>query len=163
MRATHGRVGRPQVVPIGCEEAESETSQLCPSNVDLASAKALRRRHLEIENRIHRNHLETLVAERTADLTATVGCLSLTERALRSSQEELIMRLAFAAEFRDPTTRRSYQPHEPERSHTTNVGTAQAIHDSSPALTSRSRDESARSQTSLTRSQLSAHTSPRSR
>jgi putative two-component system response regulator len=70
----------------------------------IASANARRRRHLEIENRTHRRHLETLVAERTADLTTTVERLSLTERALRSSQEEVIMRLAFAAEFRDPTT-----------------------------------------------------------
>jgi putative two-component system response regulator len=53
----------------------------------IASANARRRRHLEIENRTHRRHLETLVAERTADLTATVERLSLTERALRSSQE----------------------------------------------------------------------------
>ncbi len=70
----------------------------------IAAANALRRRELEIENRIHRQHLENLVAERTSDLTATVERLSLTERALRASQEEVIMRLAFAAEFRDSTT-----------------------------------------------------------
>jgi putative two-component system response regulator len=70
----------------------------------IASANALRRRHLEIENRLHQQHLESLVAERTSDLTATVERLSRTEHALRESQEEAIRRLAFAAEFRDPTT-----------------------------------------------------------
>lgn len=70
----------------------------------IAAANALRRRQLEIENRAHRQQLEMLVAERTADLTATVERLSHTERALRASQEEVIRRLAQAAEFRDPDT-----------------------------------------------------------
>ncbi len=70
----------------------------------IAVANAIRRRHLEIENSAHRKHLEQLVSERTADLTETVERLSQTERALRKSQEEAIQRLAFAAEFRDPTT-----------------------------------------------------------
>ena len=70
----------------------------------IASANALRRRHLEIENRAHRKHLENLVAERTSDLTATIERLSQAERALRESQEEAIRRLAYAAEFRDATT-----------------------------------------------------------
>jgi putative two-component system response regulator len=70
----------------------------------IAADNALRRRQLEIENRVHRRHLELLVAERTADLTATVERLSQAEQALRASQEEAIRRLAHAAEFRDPTT-----------------------------------------------------------
>jgi putative two-component system response regulator len=70
----------------------------------IAAANAIRRRHLEIENRIHREHLEHLVSERTSDLTATVERLLSTEQALRESQEEAIRRLAFAAEFRDSTT-----------------------------------------------------------
>ena len=70
----------------------------------IASANALRRRQLEIENRIHRQHLENMVAERTSDLTATVERLSRTQKALRASQEEAIRRLALAAEFRDATT-----------------------------------------------------------
>ncbi len=70
----------------------------------IAAANAIRRRHLEIDNRIHREHLEQLVSERTADLTVTIERLSRAERALRASQEEAIHRLAFAAEFRDPTT-----------------------------------------------------------
>ena len=46
----------------------------------IAVDNALRRRELEIENRAHQQHLELLVAERTADLTATVERLSLAER-----------------------------------------------------------------------------------
>ena len=70
----------------------------------IASANALRRRQLEIENRVHRQHLENMVAERPSDLTATVERLSRTQQALRASQEEAIRRLALAAEFRDATT-----------------------------------------------------------
>lgn len=70
----------------------------------IASANAIRRRHLEIENRAHRRQLESLVAERTADLTVTIERLSMAELAFRESQEEAIQLLAFAAEFRDPTT-----------------------------------------------------------
>jgi putative two-component system response regulator len=74
------------------------------NEIVIAAANALQRRHLEIENRKYRQHLELLVAERTTDLTATVERLTQTERALRSSQEEAIRRLAQAAEFRDPMT-----------------------------------------------------------
>ena len=70
----------------------------------IAAANAIRRRDLEIENRAHRKHLEQLVADRTADLTLTIERLSRAEQALQESQEEAIQRLAFAAEFRDPTT-----------------------------------------------------------
>ena len=70
----------------------------------IAVDNALRRRELEIANRAHQQHLELLVAERTADLTATVERLSLAEEALRASQEEAIRRLAQAVEFRDPAT-----------------------------------------------------------
>jgi putative two-component system response regulator len=74
------------------------------NEIVIAAANALRRRQLEIENQAHRHQLEKLVAERTADLTATVERLSRVEQALRVSQEEAIRRLAQAAEFRDPTT-----------------------------------------------------------
>jgi putative two-component system response regulator len=70
----------------------------------IAADNALRRRDLEIENRQHRERLESLVTERTAELAATVDRLSRTEQALRESQEEAIQRLAYAAEFRDPAT-----------------------------------------------------------
>src|ERR1700683_779580 len=67
----------------------------------IAADNALRRRQLEIENRAHREHLELLVSERTADLTAAVERLSRAEEALQASQEEAIRRLAHAAEFHD--------------------------------------------------------------
>jgi putative two-component system response regulator len=70
----------------------------------IAADNALRRRQLEIENREHREHLELLVAERTADLTATVDRLTRAEDALRATQEEAIQRLALSAEFHDATT-----------------------------------------------------------
>ncbi len=70
----------------------------------IAVDNALRRRELEIEHRTHQERLELLVAERTADLTATVQRLSRAEEALRTSQEEAIRRLAQAVEFRDPAT-----------------------------------------------------------
>jgi putative two-component system response regulator len=70
----------------------------------IAADNALRRAQLEIENRVHRKHLESLVAERTSDLTATVERLSKAEKALRVSQEEAIRRLAHAAEFHDLST-----------------------------------------------------------
>ncbi len=55
-------------------------------------ANALRRRELEIENRRHREELESLVVERTEELHA--------------SWEETILRLASVAEFRDNQTAR---------------------------------------------------------
>jgi putative two-component system response regulator len=70
----------------------------------IAAENALRRRALEIENRLHRERLESLVDERTAELTSAIEKLSRAEQALRESQEEAIQRLAYAAEFRDPTT-----------------------------------------------------------
>jgi putative two-component system response regulator len=53
-------------------------------------ANALRRRQLQMENRAHRLHLESAVAARTEEL--------------RRSREELIQRLAWAADFKDPET-----------------------------------------------------------
>jgi putative two-component system response regulator len=60
------------------------------SEVNIGIANALRRRRLEIENRAHRDRLEDLVAERTAELDR--------------SREETIHRLAAAAELRDNET-----------------------------------------------------------
>jgi putative two-component system response regulator len=60
------------------------------SEVNIGIANALRRRRLEIENRAHRERLEHLVAERTAELDR--------------SREETIHRLAGAAELRDTET-----------------------------------------------------------
>lgn len=67
-------------------------------------ANALRRRRLEIENRIHREHLEGIVRTRTLALHQALEWLEHSERELRLSQEETIQRLAIAAEFRDHST-----------------------------------------------------------
>jgi putative two-component system response regulator len=75
-----------------------------PNEIVIGVANALRRRALEIENRRHRESLELLVAERTATLEATVADLAEAAKALRSSQEETVRRLAIAAEFHDPVT-----------------------------------------------------------
>lgn len=67
-------------------------------------ANALRRRRLEIENQAHREHLEQMVRERTAELRLAVTRLEEAEQSLRLSQEETVQRLAIAAEFRDKGT-----------------------------------------------------------
>ena len=67
-------------------------------------SNALRRRSLEIENRKHREKLQQMVDERTADLWNAVRRLELAERAVRESREETIQRLSVAAEFRDDDT-----------------------------------------------------------
>lgn len=65
---------------------------------------ALRRRRLEIENKSHRDHLEQMVRERTAELRLAVERLEAAQLNLRLSQEETVQRLAIAAEFRDNAT-----------------------------------------------------------
>ena len=67
-------------------------------------SNALRRRTLEIDNRKHREKLEQMVHERTADLWNAVRRLESAERAVRQSREETIQRLSIAAEFRDDDT-----------------------------------------------------------
>jgi len=63
----------------------------------ISIANALRRRELEINNRMYSEGLETLVRERTKKLV-------LAEQEIRDSREETIFRLAKAAEFRDNET-----------------------------------------------------------
>ena len=67
-------------------------------------SNALRRRALEIENRRHREKLEAMVKERTADLWRAIQDLEQARDDLRSSQAETIERLTLAAEFRDDET-----------------------------------------------------------
>lgn len=67
-------------------------------------SNALRRRSLEVENRRHREKLEVMVKERTADLWKAVQELEQARDDLRASQAETIERLAMAAEFRDDET-----------------------------------------------------------
>jgi putative two-component system response regulator len=67
-------------------------------------ANALRRRRLEMENRLHREHLEDIVRTRTMALQQALEWLERSEKELRLSREETIQRLAIAAEFRDSST-----------------------------------------------------------
>jgi putative two-component system response regulator len=65
---------------------------------------ALRRRTLEIENRRHRQRLEQMVQERTAELWKAVQDLEWARDELQASRSETIERLSIAAEFRDDET-----------------------------------------------------------
>jgi putative two-component system response regulator len=72
-------------------------------------SNALRRRRLEIENRLHREKLEQTVLERTSELREAIHKLETVEKELRLSRQETIQRLAIAAEFRDNATARHIQ------------------------------------------------------
>lgn len=72
-------------------------------------SNALRRRDLEIENRRHREKLEVMVKERTADLWKAVQDLEQARDEVRLSQAETIERLTVAAEFRDDETAQHIQ------------------------------------------------------
>lgn len=65
---------------------------------------ALRRRALELENLEHRDHLEEMVKQRTADLWDAIKKLEVSEQTVRGSRFETIRRLATAAEHRDEET-----------------------------------------------------------
>ena len=72
-------------------------------------ANALRRRRLEMENRLHRENLEDVVRTRTMALQQALGWLERSEKELRLSREETIQRLAIAAEYRDSATAQHIQ------------------------------------------------------
>lgn len=72
-------------------------------------ANALRRRRLEMENRLHRENLEDIVRTRTMALQQALDWLERSEKELRLSREETIQRLAIAAEFRDSMTAQHIQ------------------------------------------------------
>jgi putative two-component system response regulator len=72
-------------------------------------ASALRRRSLEMENRAHRERLESMVQERTSELWGAIGRLEAVEEELRLAQEDTVERLSIAAEFRDDETARHVQ------------------------------------------------------
>lgn len=67
-------------------------------------ANALRRRDLEAENRTHRERLEQMVEARTSQLRDALERLQQSEKDVRASQEETVVRLAHAAESRDSDT-----------------------------------------------------------
>jgi putative two-component system response regulator len=67
-------------------------------------ASALRRRDLELKSRDHQEQLEQTVRERTGDLRQALHDLRHLEGDLYVSQEETVLRLARACEFRDDDT-----------------------------------------------------------
>ena len=75
----------------------------------IAVTNALRRRSLEIDNRNHRERLEEMVRERTAELWNAVRELEQAQLDVRKSREETVYRLSIAAEFRDDETARHIQ------------------------------------------------------
>ncbi|MCH7479182.1 MAG: response regulator [SAR324 cluster bacterium] len=85
------------------------TKPFSENQVLLNVENALIRRRLGIENRNYRAQLENAVLERTRELMATISRLELAQRTIRHSQQETILRLAIAAEFRDTETARHIQ------------------------------------------------------
>lgn len=75
-----------------------------PNELLINVANALRRRDLEAENQAQREQLERMVEARTVELRDAVARLRDSEKDLRSSQEETVIRLARAAESRDSDT-----------------------------------------------------------
>jgi putative two-component system response regulator len=75
-----------------------------PNEIVINIHNALRRAELERENRDHRERLEDLVAQRTADLQAAVDELREAHAELTLAKEEVIRRLSIAAEIRDEET-----------------------------------------------------------
>lgn len=76
------------------------------TEVLIGVSNALRRRHLELENKRHRDELEEMVKERTNELWDAVLRLERADQDLRSSRADTIERLAIAAELRDEETGR---------------------------------------------------------
>lgn len=76
------------------------------NEVLISVANALRRRRLEIENRVHREQLIETIRARTAELWNTVQRLENADTGLRSAFEEMVRRLSLAAELRDEETAR---------------------------------------------------------
>jgi putative two-component system response regulator len=75
-----------------------------PNELLLSVVNALRRRELEIAHRSQTKRLERAVAERTRELSTVVKNLARSHELIRRSHEEMIYRLAKAAEFRDDET-----------------------------------------------------------
>jgi putative two-component system response regulator len=80
------------------------TKPLDPDAVVINVSNALRRRKLEIENRLHREQLEGMVRSRTEKLWMTSMELEKALAETRASQEETIRKLSLAAEHRDTAT-----------------------------------------------------------
>ena len=75
-----------------------------PNELLIGVSNALRRRSLEIENRRHRDKLESMVQERTSHLWSALSELEQAKEGIRQSHTKTIEKLAIAAEFRDLET-----------------------------------------------------------
>jgi putative two-component system response regulator len=82
-----------------------------PNEVLINVENALRRRQLEIDNRLHRENLEQMVLKRTAELRESILRLKKTEKELREREERLgrtlggvIQAMSMTVETRDPYT-----------------------------------------------------------
>jgi putative two-component system response regulator len=87
-------------VAIGCMREGAYDYLVKPFNLDevaLSADRALEKRRLELENRAYQQHLEEMVAERTAELKQAIGKLKL-------ASLDTIHRLARAAEYKDEDT-----------------------------------------------------------
>jgi putative two-component system response regulator len=104
---TEGFVGVPIFTldgrPVGGVVAYGIPRDLRPESLQILMTLA-QRTGSEVQMRDHSAHLEEMVQERTQDLQDALHSLAGAKRALERSQEDLILRLATAAEFRDNET-----------------------------------------------------------
>jgi len=82
------------------------TKPFSSNQVAIAVTNALRRARLEEENRSYREHLEVMVADRTAELTRAASAVERADVALHAASEETISLLMWAIEGRDIETGR---------------------------------------------------------
>lgn len=75
-----------------------------PNEILINVASALKRRRVELENRMHRTRLEQMVKDRTQELLGYISRLERAERDMKTLQRDTIQRLSLAAEFRDDAT-----------------------------------------------------------
>jgi putative two-component system response regulator len=80
------------------------TKPFRPNELLINIVNALHRRRLELENRAHREMLESAVEARTAALSEAISRLERSERELRTHHEETVRRLSSMAELRDLET-----------------------------------------------------------
>lgn len=80
-----------------------------PNELLIQVANALHRRQGDLETRSRQAQLEMSLAARTASLKVTVESLEQSQHVVLSSQEETILRLVRASEFRDDETGRHVQ------------------------------------------------------
>src|SRR4051794_22652181 len=96
-------VDDPEIARVGMEYGAYGylTKPFGRNEILISVMNALRRRELEIRDRVARNDLEQVVAERTSELREAMARLEVARDQLDESRAETIYLLARAAEFRD--------------------------------------------------------------